>query len=481
MQRLIAIELWLLGARTLNRWIMLLLFGAMLIAVATGTAHVRAQTAEIDRATAEAAHAAVQTRAAAQAIGLGRVRPEQYRDPTDPYGYLFYFARLQMARPLAPLAVIATGDSDLRPVLLKIIPGQAQAEGAGVIANPRLARIGSFDLAFVLVYLVPLALIACFGATISSERESGALPLILSQGLTPQRLAVAKFAATASVAISSVVAMMLLALWMAGVAMPAQSGALLVISAALALYVLFWIGLIALCAALCATAIASLTRLTIAWTVLLFILPLALGWYARATSVAQAPIVAIDAGRTAAALFDSHPARATRAWLSNRMPNADGALADRPDMQRLALDAVVVEAQRDARDAIMHRKNWMRGNAPFLQVLSPSLTFDKLLLAQAGNAPENFERFIARADAFSVAVGKRFEPTILRSAISKQIAPSTSVRHYERWAMPSERVVDALPRFWNSLFILASWAAISLAVATRVWASTMAQKNIFGH
>lgn len=57
------------------------------------------------------------------------------------------------------------------------------------LANPERLAIGNFDLAFVLVYLFPLLIIALSFNVLSGERDTGILPMLRTQGRSERRLA----------------------------------------------------------------------------------------------------------------------------------------------------------------------------------------------------------------------------------------------------------------------------------------------------
>ncbi|MDA1273209.1 MAG: DUF3526 domain-containing protein [Verrucomicrobia bacterium] len=91
--------------------------------------------------------------------------------------------------PPAPLALLATGQSDLSPghesvVLWKLA---APADTRSELENPSHLLAGSFDLAFVLVWLYPLFLLALVYDLMAGDREAGTLRLALSQGIVPWR------------------------------------------------------------------------------------------------------------------------------------------------------------------------------------------------------------------------------------------------------------------------------------------------------
>jgi ABC-2 type transport system permease protein len=83
--------------------------------------------------------------------------------------------------PPSTLAFAALGFRDVAPGVLRVRALGLEAQRyENETFNPELALPGRFDFAFVLIYLVPLFVIALVHDLISSEREAGRLPLLRS-------------------------------------------------------------------------------------------------------------------------------------------------------------------------------------------------------------------------------------------------------------------------------------------------------------
>src|SRR5258708_5480730 len=86
-------------------------------------------------------------------------------------------------------AFLALGLRDAAPYVLRVRALALQAQlHEGESFNPELALAGRFDFAFVLVYLVPLFLIALLYDLVSGERESGRLGMLQAMPGTGRRL-----------------------------------------------------------------------------------------------------------------------------------------------------------------------------------------------------------------------------------------------------------------------------------------------------
>ena len=84
-----------------------------------------------------------------------------------------------------PMAFLATGQADLFTHYIKpTVSGDDFTLNFTEMASPVQLLFGSFDLAFVIVYLLPLLIIAFSYNILSSEKESGSLRLLSSQPIS---------------------------------------------------------------------------------------------------------------------------------------------------------------------------------------------------------------------------------------------------------------------------------------------------------
>ncbi|AQG80193.1 DUF3526 domain-containing protein [Spirosoma montaniterrae] len=105
-----------------------------------------------------------------------------FGDPTNP----FYFGNRMGARyatlPPYALALTSVGQGDLYPYYYKLTLSKRQAlYHSEELENPRVLFNGAFDLSFVIIYLLPLLIIAFTYNLVSSEREQGTLALLLTE------------------------------------------------------------------------------------------------------------------------------------------------------------------------------------------------------------------------------------------------------------------------------------------------------------
>lgn len=101
--------------------------------------------------------------------------------PNNPMAVGNYHPRVAAMEP-APMAFIATGQADLFTHYVKpTVSGDDFALNFTEMTSPVQLLFGSFDMAFVIVYLLPLLIIAFSYNILSAEKESGSLRLLAAQ------------------------------------------------------------------------------------------------------------------------------------------------------------------------------------------------------------------------------------------------------------------------------------------------------------
>lgn len=126
----------------------------------------------------------------------GSTEPGKYEpNPSDPYiiGMSLQYAVL----PFTSAAVYSLGQADVLTIDSGVTISTLQrtkADKSG-FENPLSFLAGRFDLSFVIVYLLPLFVLALSFNVLSGEREQGILQLILSQPLKLKDLLTAKITA----------------------------------------------------------------------------------------------------------------------------------------------------------------------------------------------------------------------------------------------------------------------------------------------
>jgi ABC-2 type transport system permease protein len=194
----------------------------------------------------------------------------KFPGPADAGEIGYYHTTFAVHRP-TPWAGLALGQRDVNPYYLKLrllgLQGQLYASEN---VNPSKVLTGNFDLAFVVVYLVPLLVIALGFNLLSSEREQGILPLLLAQPISATQLVAAKLLFRLGLVLALVGLLSALGLLWARVPLDGRVGLWLGL---VALYCAFWQGVVLLVTAGQRSSSFNAVALLGAWLTLLVLVP----------------------------------------------------------------------------------------------------------------------------------------------------------------------------------------------------------------
>ena len=185
---------WRLLATEGSLW---LVVGIFALAIGYGTFNgarwVRFQHAAIDETSREQHERFQRQQAAIVQISAGELKVSPFADPRNPQTAGSRLGARYAVMPPAPLAALSIGQSDLLPWYFKVTSDAKENVTAGAeLENPHRLLIGRFDLAFVLIYLYPLLILAMTYNVLSGEKEQGTLALTLSQPVSLRRLLAGK-------------------------------------------------------------------------------------------------------------------------------------------------------------------------------------------------------------------------------------------------------------------------------------------------
>lgn len=221
-------------------WIVLaLLAAAVWLAIASTQRHVRQQAALVAAAQADEAQRLGRLKAQLADVEAGRYAPPSpFRDPRSALWVGLTHAAHPVALPPAPLAVAAVGLSDLQPATVAVSArSKDEFLFADEIRNPAHLLAGPVDLAFVFVFILPLAVLALSYNLVSAERESGTLALAAASGCDVRALMLGKLAVRTASPIAVALAAAGIGFAAAGVA---PSTSWLVLALCVLAYGAFW-------------------------------------------------------------------------------------------------------------------------------------------------------------------------------------------------------------------------------------------------
>ena len=347
-----------------------------------------------------------------------------------------------------PLTALAVGQSDLLPYYydVNIYMNESSFQQNGEVESPLNLMVGRFDLAFLVVYLLPLLVLALSFNVLSEEREQGTLALTLSQPVSARGVVAAKLAFRALLVVAMVLAVSLLGILAAGgVDAP---GRIFLWCAAVVTYTLFWFVLAALVNSLRRSSAWNATVLVGAWLVLVVVLPAAINIASGLLHPLPSRVQMITAQREASNEAVNRRSELLARYLEDHPEMAEGVVADEPDLGALAwaaTDAVnrrleEVTAEHDAQRA--EQIALVRS----YRFLSPALLAQEVLMDAAGTGDARFAAFQSQVRDFAerwrqyfvpaILAGEQMDASVLSDLPQFRLADETSADVARRAAVP---------------------------------------------
>lgn len=163
--------------------------------------------------------------------------------PSSPMALGNYYPRVAAMEP-QPMAFVSTGQADLFTHYVKpTVAGDDFTLNFTEMTSPVQLLFGSFDLAFVIVYLLPLLIIAFSYNVLSAEKESGSIRLLAAQPIILQKWVMQKLGLRFFWMAVLVVVTLVLAFLLIGIDIITQAASFLGVLALVLVYMLFWFAL----------------------------------------------------------------------------------------------------------------------------------------------------------------------------------------------------------------------------------------------
>jgi len=402
--------------------LLLVVAGVAAFGTANGVRWARQQQSVVEQLRADESAQLDHARTFAEAVRTGATpAPRGYwGNPGDMRGFAYYLMTAYTLKPPGALAPLATGQSDLLPYHFKVNAGShAKALAAYDLQNPRRLRLGRFDLSFVVVFLLPLAILAASYDVLGRERESGTLPLLRTHGVTPRALALARLIVRSLVIVGLLIVSTLCALVLSGFAFegPGVASGMLRWALITLGYAAFWFGVAALVVSMKRTASGAAMSLAGAWLVVVILVPWCLNLAARTLHPPPSRAEYIQAQRDA-----TDAAARDRDSLQNRFLNDHPELTSSEDgseaVTRYALGQITTlehvegqlapvaarfDAQLRHQQALVDRWQW----------LSPAVLALQAFNEVAGTSTARHEAFIVQTHEYIAAIRRYFNPRLL--------------------------------------------------------------------
>jgi ABC-2 type transport system permease protein len=364
--------------------------------------------------------------------------------------------------PPAPLAALAVGQSDLLPYYVKMTTDAKETVLAATeIENPHRLLAGRFDLAFVLIYLYPLLILALTYNLLSVEKEQGTLVLALSQPVSLRTLAAGKVALRFGLFLGAVIVTVALATTLGSTDLEAVGALLRLVLwvSAVTLYGLFWFAVALVVAALGKSSAANAMILAGVWLVLVVLVPSLLSMAATTMYPVPSRVEMIQAMRVASDEANAEGSKLLARYYEDHPELATGDAQQAMNDFNLVRVAVTSDVERRVKPVLdrytqqLSAQQHLVGRARFL---SPAILMQDALNDVAGTGGPRHANFVRQVEAYH----QRWRDYFVRLVFEKRRLQDYS--QIPRFVFNEESTADVTRRAAVSLAWL---AAASLGIA----------------
>ncbi|CAM2005478.1 DUF3526 domain-containing protein [Acanthopleuribacter pedis] len=356
----------------------------------------------------------------------------------SPQSY-FSWAGAVTVFPFDSWAMLSTGSGDLfAPVSQVKFYTKARVPGHDT-ANPMPRLFGAFDPAFVLLYLLPLFVIALNYGIVGDERECGILPMVLAQPVSPRQLFLLKIVWRWGVTSLVVLFALCAAFAVGGVNPLAKPLALAQLAGLVWLYCGFWFLLCLLVntgrrgAHQCAVALTGL------WAMLLLVVPagahliggLLYPIPSRIEAIAAQRLAAADAakqgGEILAKFYQDHPELSANRGDTYAQYKATFQWYQRTLAVFEAVEAITAPMEQDFEARVEARLRFEQG----LALLSPAVSVREALDELAGVSRVHYRAYQQEVQDYAA----RFRMFFAEKAFGESVIESADVARLPRFDM----------------------------------------------
>jgi ABC-2 type transport system permease protein len=319
--------------------------------------------------------------------------------------------------PSSPLTFLAIGQSDLVPNSYKVgldgrLEWNARNRVAQQLENPLLLKFGRFDLAFVILYIYPLLILAVSYNMISGEKESGTLHMLLAQPLRLRTMVMGKIATRVMLVFGCAFGFSAIGFLLSGISLGgATIMRLFLWGLAIIIYGAFWFAIAAVVNATGRGSAATALILAVAWLIFLFVVPSTANFIAVTAYPIPTRVEYINAERAAedrsrskrkelvARYLSAHPELRQYGWTIDNLgvgfPEVPEAMPEKIEAEDTLESLKPVVARYEGQLAGQQR---VVGGLSFF---SPAILMQSVLYNLAGTGRDRHEHFLRQVNAFN--------------------------------------------------------------------------------
>jgi len=415
---------WRALASDATLWVVAAVFGVAIgYGVWNGARWVTFQSHALASASAEEATRYDGLKARVEALSQPGAKVSPFADPRSPSNVGGRLGPRYAMLPPGPLAPLAIGQSDLLPYYFKVsTEARENIVAATEIENPNRLLAGRFDLAFVIIFLYPLLILALTYNMLSAEQEQGTLSLTLSQPVALRTLVSGKVILRALILVGLVVAFSAAALLLSGADLTAPGAAtrLALWLAVVAAYGAFWFGLAIIVASLGRNSTTNATILASAWLILIVMTPSLFNMAATSFYPVPSRVEMVQAIREAQDEANKGGSQALARFYEDHPELATGDPAQAMNDFNVVRVAVNDDVERRVRPVVNRYEEQIAKQQRVidsLRFLSPAILMQSALNDIAGTGTDRHRDYLAQVDAYHQQWRDYFVPKIFAKTL----------------------------------------------------------------
>jgi ABC-2 type transport system permease protein len=390
-----------------------------------GSAWARFQSKTLHAAAEEEQHRLETVKRDIVEADSGRVNPPAFLDPRSPAAVGRRLGARYATMPPGQLASLAIGQSDLYPYYFKVSTASKDTfVNNDEIEHPVHLLSGRFDLAFVILYLYPLLILALSYNLLSAEKEAGTLALSLSQPVPLRKLVGGKIALRFTFVLALAVGLSLAGVAMGGANL-ASEGSLIRLAlwmGVVAAYGAFWFAVAVGVNALGGSSATNAMALSGVWLGLVLLIPSLLNVFVKVAHPVPSRVELISAMRNASSEASAQGSKLLARYLEDHPELAVGS-EGKGDFYTIgiAVQEDVENKMQPVMDQFDRQLHSQQALLDRYRYISPAIVAQAALNDLAGTSFHRYKHFLGLADRFHSTWRAWFIPRILKQ---KKLTPA---------------------------------------------------------
>lgn len=332
--------------------------------------------------------------------------------PSSPMAMGNYHPRVA-AMEQQPMAFIATGQADLFTHYVKpTVSGDDASLNFTEMTSPVQLLFGSFDLAFVIIYLLPLLIVAFSYNVLSAEKESGSLRLLAAQPIGLQNWVLQKLVLRFFWLSLLVIVSLLVVFWALGLDPLGEPATFLGLIGLILVYMLFWFALSFLVNLWVGSSAKNAVALLGLWVLFVLLVPSVLNQLGNSLYPMPSRNLMINEMRTMKAEVTEQQDKILDNFLRDHPEYAiNDSTQTRSFWHSYMASQKLIKKNMEPilnsyEEQLQNQQNWISK----FKWLSPAILAQESLNGMAGTSKENYEDYRKQVVAFAGEWREHFMP-----------------------------------------------------------------------